>query len=274
MTDSGEKKQLHPIRTLRLEADEYHSPELTRTNRFRPNFTEDSGKLSGFDHQPIAKANTLNTILGRAKYAKRESFIHGIQNHNTDSLSRSQKSISNKSSITNNEIKNENYSPKKSVFGEYTKVHDPFNDDYQRDYLQRESTSPVNNKGLNHYFFDDANPEEQNFFQRNTTDSMQILPKINRQSFFADRSKNKRSSIDFINGVYPHLDEEHKFLQNLSNKTPKQKTSATKKKRIKKKGSRSKKKGTTTTKANKDKELEKISEGSEEKHHSQGNKKR
>jgi hypothetical protein len=263
MTDSGEKTKLHPIRTLRLEAGEYDSPELTRTNRLRPNFTTDSGKLSAFEHQPVNRGNTLNTILGRAQHAKRESFIHNIQGPLDNSPSDSNKSESHKSSITNNDTKNENYSPKKSVFGEYSKIQEPFDDDFQRDYHDRESNSPERGKEINHYYFDDVNSDEPNFFQRNTLEGMQ-LPKINRQSFCIDRRKNKRSSIDFINGVYPLIEDDDHIFKNLAKK-PVQKPTNTKKKRIKKKSSRPKGKRVMNSKSMNEHGLDRISEGSEEK---------
>ena len=272
MKDFGKKKELDPIRTLRLNLQVQHSPELSTRNRFRSNFTSDSAKLSGFDQDLDPKINQLSTILNRAQHAKRESLLHGMILQDIPSPIRSEKSDSQKSSLNDHQMRPENFSPKKSVFGESNKYPEPF-DDFQRRESLEGSLSPLNRKNEEEYFYEEE--RMSNFFRQQVPGGNLPLPILRRPSILGGTKIKKRGSIDFINGVYPHLEFEAQALKEFSKTNVNLIASKKKKKkRSKKKISRSKSKKRSGNNLNSLNPLEKISEGSEEKNQNESSNRR
>lgn len=215
MEDSEKKEELHPIRTLRLNPPIHVSPERQQRDRLRSNYTTDSGKLSYFDLDSHSRSHPLSTVLNRAQHAKRESILHpiGAREHILESPALSQKSISKKSSVMDNE-KPENFSPKKSVFGEYHKIQEPFGQS-DCDKLSKSSNSGLNQKGSEHNFFEEKRGFEPNFFSHQINEAGQHLPALHRRSLIIDPRNRKRFSIDFIEGG-GHLNLEEDFINNIS----------------------------------------------------------
>ena len=274
MKDFGKKQELDPIRTLRLNLPVQKSPDISRRQRFRPEFTTDSGKLSGFEQDLVPKINPLSTILNRAQHSKRESFLHGMILQEESSPNDSQRSQSQKSSLIDHPLRAENFSPKKSVFGESNKYQEPF-DDSQRRESSEGSMSPLQQKNGRDYFFGEERLDEPNFFRKQVPGANQPLPRIGRTSISGRGGIKKRDSIDFINGVYPHLDEETRALNDFSKMSDNVVASKKKKKkRSKKKASRNKLKKKSGNNLNSLNPLEKILEGSEEKNQNEASNRR
>ena len=264
MKDFGKKQKLDPIRTLRLKTPGKNSPETSNRERIKSNYITEDDKLTGFHQEMVSNLNPLSSILNRAQYAKRESLFYNIPLHEGISSGRSIKSNSQKSSLADNPLPHENYSPKKSVFGGSIKIQEPF-DNFEQRHTPRDSLSPLQQKPNEDYFFGENSTYDSNFFNRTNQDSNQPFQRISRPSVCEDRSKMKRSSIDFINGVYPQLEEEAQVLNNISQMTEQLTPSKKKrKKRNKKKTSRIKTKKKIGNKLNSTHALDKISEGSEE----------
>ena len=262
MEDSLKKQELDPIRTLRLNPPNLNSPEKSNRERLRPNFNTDSGKLSYYNVEPVAKINPLSTVLNRAQHAKRESVLHGIGIDLNTSPAPSNKSISKKSSVAEND-RPENYSPKKSVFGEYPKFQEQ-SDHTPQELTPRRSVSPLDRKESEHCFFGDNAEFEPNFFQSQVHERNPLLPKFNRQVSLGDRRKLKRSSIDFTNGIYCAMEDDTQILNNISKLSGfiELENAPQKKKKIKKRKSKSSQKKNNPKEIQED--LEKVSEESEE----------
>lgn len=247
MTDKGDKQELQPIRTLRLKTPELDSPEPTNRERASRNYLVDQAKLAHLEQEPTGRSFPLSTILNRAQHAKRESLLHRIPQNLNDSLTHSQNSLSAQGSISRIEPKNENYSPKKSVFGDYSKQPEPF-DCFPDDASRQDSPFQSHQKDPGDCFFNETSKYETTLFHRQTTEGLGGLPKLKGLSVPLEQFKKKRSSIDFINGVYPAQDNDEQLIKKLAQKELFPTNEVIKKKRIKKKKVRSKTKKTVPVK--------------------------
>jgi hypothetical protein len=210
------------------------------------------------------RVTQLNTILNRAQHVKRESMLNpiGMNGPPLVSSDHSQKSDSKKSSIMDND-KIDNFSPKKSVFGEYPKHQNPFGHSDCED-ISKSSPSLRNHKGSEHNYFEDKKGFEPNFFNQQVNTNPN-LPNLHRTSIHMDRSKMKRFSIDFIEGGLHNFDDD--LFNNITKFGTEFKTEAPPEKKNKSRN-RKKRPGTSSAKNQsnlKDGETEKAGEDSEDK---------